>query len=123
VEQLELKPGDLYSVLTGDARGGYQVAKLLAVDDQAVHIRLYAERFEERPAAIGSDSLSLGTIHGGDFGMGHLPIAHGVFLSWEPVLVSREPLTEEELEGYRIWQDERGGVFGTDESSREEEEL
>jgi hypothetical protein len=115
MEQMSATPGDLYSVITGDARGGYQVAKVLAVDDQAVHVRLYAERFEQRPAAIGSESLSLGTIHEADFGMGHLPIAHGVFLAWEPVLIARESVTDDELDGYRIWQEEASGVFGSPE--------
>lgn len=35
----ELKVGGLYSV--NDGEGNYRVAKILALDDSAVHIRLY----------------------------------------------------------------------------------
>jgi hypothetical protein len=35
--------GDLYSIETGD--GTYSIVKILAVDDDAVHLRLYKNRF------------------------------------------------------------------------------
>lgn len=38
--------------------------------------------------------------------MGHLPLDPDGFLAWKPVLISVQPVDEEELDGYRIWREE-----------------
>jgi len=45
------------------------------------------------------------------FGIGHLPMSPETFNSWEPVLLSQQSISEEELEGYKLWKQANGGVF------------
>ena len=40
-----------------------------------------------------------------------MPLTHAAFASWEPVAMRREAVIEEELEGYRMWQEAKGGYF------------
>ena len=107
----ELKVGGLYSV--DDGKGNYRVAKLLALDDSAVHIRLYKNKYPSRPQTVDSSTLSLGAIHDKDgFGMGHLPLSRKAFADWQPVFIFQSSVTDEELEGYKMWKENHGGVFG-----------
>ena len=108
--QYEPSPGDICSVASGNL--GFAIAKVLAVDAGVVHVRLYREKFPCRPLQVDPSKLSLGKV--GDvegFGMGHLPLSRATFAGWEPVLIQSEPVTEEELDGYRIWQGDTGGVW------------
>jgi hypothetical protein len=103
-------PGGLYSIRD---KHGYGVVKVLAVDPDIVHIRLYKNTFPDRPTNIDPSTLSIGKIADSDgIGIGHMPISRGDFLSWEPVLIMRSKVTPDELEGYEEWKKDRGGVFG-----------
>jgi hypothetical protein len=103
--------GALYSV--DDGEGHYRVAKILAVDPDGVHIRLYKNKFNERPARVDIVSLDLGSIHDPDgFGMGHMPLSYASFSAWEPIFLMANGVDEEELEGYVYWKEAQGGYFG-----------
>jgi hypothetical protein len=41
-----------------------------------------------------------------------MPLTHAAFSDWEPLALRREAIAEEELEGYRMWQEANGGYFG-----------
>lgn len=43
--------------------------------------------------------------------MGHLPISRAAFCAWAPSLIERSTVSEDELEGYHIWEESNGGVF------------
>jgi len=105
-------PGQLYTC-TWDDIGNYSVAKVLAVDESAVHVRVYKETFPARPTTVDPGSLSLGSIYdSGGFGVGHLPLAREEFLRWEPELIAQTEVAEDELDGYRMWAEEPdAGVF------------
>lgn len=92
-------------------KGDLRVAKVLAVDRSAVHVRVYKERFSEVPRLVNMASLSIGTIHDTEHGMGHFPLARATFATWQPVRIQHEPVLEDELEGYRMWEDASGGVW------------
>jgi hypothetical protein len=108
-----LSQGDLVSVIT-DA-GRFAVMKVLAADAGGVHVRLYVQRFDRRPGPAGLGELStapFGPGHDHPFSIGHLPLSHASFATWQPELITRGPaVTEEELDGYRMWQDANGGYF------------
>lgn len=105
-----IKEGALYSVEDGE--GAYQVAKVLAIEDLGVHIRVYKNRFPIRPTQVDFASLSIGTIHDKDgFGMGHLPLTHKAFSAWAPRFLNDHSVTEEELEGYREFKSAGGQFF------------
>ncbi|MEA3402182.1 MAG: hypothetical protein U9R79_13175 [Armatimonadota bacterium] len=111
--RVELRVGGLYSVDSGE--GFFQVAKILALDESAVHVRLYANRFEERPEDVDPSVLRLRSAHQQDSpGIGHMPVTREVLSASRPVFLRQVPVEEEELEGYRMWQDSGGGVWGTE---------
>ena len=92
--------GALYASRGDDGR--FRIMKILALDDFAVHLRIYAERFDEPPARISSAQLSLGVFGPGGYGIGHVPISAKGFGAGL-TLVGLEEVHEEELDGYRIW--------------------
>jgi hypothetical protein len=100
--------GGLYSVREAEM---FRVAKVLALD-RGVHIRIYKPRYVNRPVHVDLADLTLGTIHDPDgFGIGHLPINRRTFKAWEPKLIRVDDVDESELDGYRMWRDDKGGVF------------
>jgi hypothetical protein len=44
-------------------------------------------------------------------GMGHLPISHRSFASWNAVFFQQLRVTDDELDGYRMWAEAKGGYF------------
>ena len=94
--------GGLYAMRDEDGR--YRIVKVLVVDDVAVHLRSYADRFEMLPTELSSSQLSLGGVGRPEgMGIGHFPIAREGFAREEHILIGREAVADEELEGYRIW--------------------
>ena len=96
--------GGLYASRNDD--GTYGVMKVLAVDDFAVHLRSYKNRFRDIPKDLDTSVLSLGGIDDPDgFGIGHFPLAKDGFWNSEPIFLIRETVTDDELEGYRMYLD------------------
>jgi hypothetical protein len=101
----EIVLGGLYASKSED--GTFRVAKVLAVDDVAVHVRIYKNRFNTLPQNLDTSALSLGGL--GDpegFGIGHAPLAKKGWLN-SRVFLKKEPVKDEELEGYRYYLEER----------------
>ena len=105
--------GDLVSIVSGD--GDYGVVKLLVTDAIGVHVRLYQQRFPDRPSDVDPATLSLGpSMFAQDvpFSIGHIPLCHETFAGWQPVLMARGIAVEDrELQGYRGWEEAEGGYF------------
>lgn len=102
--------GGIYSVW---GRAAYQVVKLLSVDEGGVHLRMYANTWLERPSTIDPTALTLGGADDPAFSIGHMPVVRSNFLAMGPKLVTIERVKEDELEGYRMWEEAKGGYFGT----------
>lgn len=96
---VELKAGGIYA--TKNENGKYTLTKILALDDVAVHARFYKEEFDEVPTSISSNDLT--------FLIGHAPMAREGFLAEHPDLVTIEPVSDSELEGYRLYLDAMRG--------------
>jgi len=106
----KLEIGGIYSIDNGD--GHYGVAKLLAYGDGICHVRIYAQKFESRPATVDVSTLSLGKVGSpGGVGLGHLPLREAGFLRWKPVLIIKTAVNPDELDGYNIWKEGGGGAF------------
>jgi len=91
----------------------YGLLKVLKVEEEIVHVRLYKNKQQEIPPRIEPGSLQLGTIHDKDgFGIGHLPLSYETFASWQPQFLQHTLLEAEELEGYEAWKESQGGVWG-----------
>ena len=92
-ETMQLTAGGIYA--SQDDDGKYTLSKILALDDLTVHARFYKERFDSLPAEISSKDLS--------FLIGHAPVAREGFLLEHRELVVVEPVSDAELEGYRMY--------------------
>jgi len=98
----EIVVGGLYAARDRD--GLYRITKVLVLDERIAHLRTYANQFKALPSQIRSSELSLGGLgSSGGFGIGHFPVAREAFEHEEHVLVGRENVVDEELDGYRIW--------------------
>jgi hypothetical protein len=92
----ELKTGGIYFIK--DGKNEYYLVKILAIDNFAVHLRTYADKFIKRPENINSSNL--------DILIGHSPIDKEGFLTDNPELLNVEDVKETELEGYKIYIEE-----------------
>jgi hypothetical protein len=106
----ELFEGAYYSIIDGDV---FRIAKVLKLEPEIVHVRIYKQHFPQRPRSIDPAALTLGTIHDKDgFGMGHLPLRLATFLNSEPIFLTHAEVTPDELEGYNHWKEAAdGGVW------------
>ncbi len=106
--------GGIYSIESGERFG---IVKILKLEPGIVHLRVYKNKFASRPTSINVEDLSLGRFKPGStdkdgFGIGHMPIRERDFRGWKPVLLTKTQVTESELEGYKMWKESGGGVFG-----------
>jgi len=104
--------GGLYSVPYEQNK--YLIVKVLKVDPDGVHVRTYSNVFTSRPQDIDEHKLYLaGMNHKPEeaLGMGHIPLAKQAFDQWKPQLIKVVPVRDEELEGYKMWLDAKGGFF------------
>jgi hypothetical protein len=104
--------GGLYSVPA--ERGRFSIVKILRVDPEGVHLRMYSNTFDRRPTDIDEKTLYMvGVDHKFDevLGMGHAPISKKSFSTWGAGFIKAVPVREDELEGYKIWLDAKGGYF------------
>ena len=106
----ELFEGAYYSIADGDV---FSVAKVLKLEPEIVHVRIYKQHFPQRPRSIDPAVLTFGTIHDTDgFGMGHLPLRVATFMDREPEFLTHAEVKPEELKGYNFWKaTAAGSVF------------
>jgi hypothetical protein len=98
----EVSVGALYAVPNQD--GTWGVSKVLAVDKAVLHVRNYANKFAEQPTEKQIDELTLGgPDHPDGAGVAHLPLSRDGFFANHPVLITIQPVTEEELEAYNVY--------------------
>jgi hypothetical protein len=96
--------GGLYASPEKD--GTYRISKVLAVDDFAVHVRIYKNKFKTIPENLDTSKLSLGGLGDPDgFGIGHAPVVKKRWLDSHTFL-KKEPVREDELEGYKYYLEE-----------------
>ncbi len=108
----KLIEGGLYS--TPAEKGGYSVLKILKLDDRGVHVRLYSNQFAEPPKKIDESTLYMAGMNrkaGETLGMGHAPVSKQSFEVWKATFIQQSTVKEEELEGYKIWLEGKGGYF------------
>jgi hypothetical protein len=104
----ELFEGAYYSVIDG---GSFSIAKVLKLESEIVHVRIYQQLFQQRPGAIDPGALTLGTIHDIDrLGIGHLPLRLATFIDHKPMLLTHAEVKPEELQGYNLWKETADGA-------------
>lgn len=110
----EIKKGYFYAMPR--ELGGYNVFKVLAMDDNGVHVRSYSNVYPKAPTALNVESLFMKSfdtdVEAIDLGMGHLPVSYESFMTWGAIAIDQyEAVSEEQLEGYRLWQQANVGYF------------
>ena len=118
IQALRIRAGGLYSVAVDDR--GYAVARVLATGRGGIHVRVYSNRYRERPARIDRSQLFLATNPDlsqadlnatrpeerpdpGAFAIRHLPLRRASFAAWQPRLITVEPLEADDLVEVRSW--------------------
>lgn len=100
-----IKAGSICTIEDGE--GKYGVVKVLVINDQEAHIKIYKNKYDQRPAKVDIKTLSLGSINDSDgFGIGHIPLERAGFDNWKPISVGYEEVTEDDLVGYEIWKNQ-----------------
>lgn len=92
-----IRAGAICTIASGDGKFG--AVKVLHVTPFSVHVAIFKNKYEQRPAGLDISTLSLGTIYDTDgFGIGHVPLSHEGFTNWQPVVLGFEEVTEAEEE-------------------------
>jgi hypothetical protein len=108
----QLVEGGLY--YTPGENGGFSVLKILKLDDGGVHVRLYSNHFTTPPTKIDEGTLYMAGMNrkpGEQLGMGHAPISKKSFAGWKAVFIQQSSVKKEELKGYEMWLEAKGGYF------------
>lgn len=96
--------GGLYASKNED--GTFGVVKVLAVDESAVHVRIYRNKFKSVPQDLDTSVLTLGRLGDSEgFGVGHAPIEKRGWIDSQ-IFLKQEPVREEELKGYKYYLDQ-----------------
>jgi hypothetical protein len=104
--------GGLYSTQNDD--GNISIVKILKLDDQGVHVRVYSNRFDSHPSKIDESALYMAGMNRSpneQLGLGHLPLSRDSFAAWRPRYLKTVPVDKAELEGYEMWKEGGGGYF------------
>ena len=112
------RTGGLYSVAVDDR--GYAIARVLATGRRSVHLRVYSNRYRDRPKTMDRSQLFLALTPDlsdaalnatnpdsrpdpGAFAIAHVPLRRASFAAWRPRLIRVEPLEAGDLAEYRAW--------------------
>jgi hypothetical protein len=88
----DIKVGGIYVYKEDTA---YWVVKVLAMDDTAVHVRIYSNQLKAKPGDISSDTLKSY--------LGHAPVPKEDFMSQIPQLIKVEEVKETDLDNYKLY--------------------
>jgi hypothetical protein len=94
--------------------GAFVPLKILKVDDQGVHVRVYSNVYPAPPTHIDESSLYMAGVDKREdepLGMGHLPISNETFSGWGARFVQQSSVVATELDGYEMWLEAEGGYF------------
>jgi len=106
------KEGGIYAIRQDD--GSYTVLKILKLDELGVHVRLYSNKYTTLPKNIDESKLYMAGVDRNpseSLGMGHAPISKRSFSSWKAKFIQTSTVRSDELEGYNMWLEAKGGYF------------
>lgn len=91
-----------------DGAGKFGVVKVLVINNEEAHVKIYKNKYDQRQNKIDIKTLSLGSINDNDgkFGIGHVPLQRKGFDNWKPVIVGFEAVTKDDLMGYEMWKNQ-----------------
>ena len=98
--QPEIKAGSICTIDDGEGKIG--IVKVLVINLEEAHVKLYKNKFEKRPDQVDIKTLDAGSGKDG-YGIGHMPMDRNIFDNWEPAAIGFEEVTKEELAEYELW--------------------
>jgi hypothetical protein len=99
---------------TRNDNGSYSVMKILKLDDGGVHVRLYSNQFPSPPSQVDESTLYMAGVDrkpNETLGMGHAPVSKKSFAGWKAIFFQQSAVKDDELEGYKMWLEAKGGYF------------
>lgn len=108
----ELVEGGLYVV--GNEGVGYRPLKIVKLDAEGVHVRMFSNVYSNVPARIRQDDL---LISDRDlppylpFGFRHIPFRRASFEDLKPIFVERSAVSADEMSDYEVWLGKDGGYL------------
>ncbi len=98
-----LLTGDICTIDEGN--GTFGVVKILLMESDRVHVKMYSNKFYTRPEMIDPTSLSMGEFDEVEIATGipHLPYEKLDFNSLKPEVEANEIVLPEELAAYWVW--------------------
>ena len=110
--QSKLVDGGLYCIQNKD--GSYSVLKILKLNRQGVHVSVYSNQYSTPPIKVDEATLYMAGVNSKPdetMGMGHVPLSNKSFQNWKATFLQQSTVKNEELEGYKMWLDDKGGYF------------
>ena len=105
VQDDAVKAGSICTVEASEGKFG--IIKVLVINEEEAHIKVYKNKYAKRPAQVAAKELSMGAITDkGGFGIGHLPLDRQGFDNSKPVVIGFEEVTKDELAGYEMWKNQ-----------------
>ena len=107
-----LREGGIYYARNDD--GTFSVLKILKLDDGGVHLRQYSNVWPAPPVSVDEATLYMAGMDrkpDEKLGMGHMPVSTKNFAGWNTKFVQQSSVSEQELEGYKMWLEANGGYF------------
>ena len=92
--------GALYSL--NDGEGGFRAGKVVALEDEVVFLRLFAERWTTRPSRVEAHKVARATA---------LAFSAQNFSSMQPIHLENGEVSPDELEAYETWKQSKRDVF------------
>lgn len=101
-----IKAGSICTI--DDGNGKFGIVKVLVINEQEAHVKIYKNSYDDRPSQVDIKTLSLGSFNdkAGGFGIGHVPLEREGFDNWKPISIAYEEVTEDDLVGYEIWKNQ-----------------
>ncbi len=111
LESIRLEEGALY--VAPCATGKLQAIKVLKLDDYGAHIALYKNQFVDFPQSIDEQTLMLGRFDEDEAVLiiGHIPVSYPTLATYKLLFVQSSITREDQLEGYNMWFEAKGGYF------------
>ena len=107
-----LKEGGIYAFKNDN--GSYSVLKLLKVESDGVHAKIYSNQFDAPPTQVDESKLIIvGLQHKENetLGVTDAPIKGEIFQNYKATFVQQGTVTPQELEGYNQWKKAGGKYF------------
>jgi len=108
----DLKEGGLYAFKNDN--GSYSVMKLLKVESDGVHVKVYSNQFDSPPTQVDESKLYLAGLNhkpNETLGLEDAPMSAQSFQNYKATFVQQSTVTPQELEGYNTWKKANGKYF------------